>query len=281
MHRSFAAAAVEISFVTSAVAADLRPMVPKAPPAFAPGSYSWTGFYVGVQLGWQTQADDNDVSVVSTFPPPFGPGLAPVGFAGPIDLEGAVGGVHSGFNYQVGQLILGIEADIEASNVHGSVAGVTMIGAPVFPVTTSADLELNWQASVRGRLGFAIDRLLIYATGGVSFADFDANTTIAFLQPVVGPPGPDWPTGGAVSDSVLGFTIGGGFEWASLDNWTARLEYRYTEYDGFAQTLIGRPLVPVLVPGTPTEVTTGDISFHTVRLGVSYKFGGAQVVARY
>ena len=230
------AALVAISLVPT-MAADLgaRPVY-KAPVAAMPAE-NWTGFYIGGQVGYQWNADDQSVSA-----------------------DGVVGGGHAGFNWQFGQWVLGAEGDFEGSGVKGD--GTIPATAPVGPGTYSIDQ--NWQASLRGRLGWTWDRFMIYATGGGAWGNFDAVATN---------------TGGVSErwkDTLSGWTVGAGAEWGLWDNWTSRIEYRYTDFKSFDGTS------SVISPGS--SFGTDDLKFHTVRAGLSYRFGDfgkGPMVAKY
>jgi outer membrane immunogenic protein len=231
-----------LGFTAGAMAADLPARVAPVAPAFTPVPvFTWTGFYVGLQAGYTWGEDDNDL-VVTTGPAAFG-GVASA------DLEGFVGGAHAGFNYQFGSVVAGLEADIEGLAADGDVAVVAPAG------TLAISSEINFQGSLRARLGFAFDRALIYATGGLAFVNYDA--TYAFTPAAGGFTVVDF------DDTLWGWTIGAGIEYAITNNITTRVEYRYTQFDsqdnGFNFT--------GLVGSGNTEP-----EFHTVRAGISYKF---------
>ena len=241
----FAVAALATISTIPATAADMRARpVQKAPAMVAAmPAWNWSGFYIGGQVGYQWSDDDH--SVTATGVPGFGT-FGPFLF----ESDGAVYGGHAGFNWQAGQWVFGIEGDYEGSNVEGD--------GTFFPTGLSStfNLEQKWQASLCGRLGWvAWDRALIYATGGVAWAKFSNSGT--------------FDTGGATitegsSDTVNGWTIGGGIEWAMWQNWSARIEYRYTDFDSFSFTSTNF---------APAVVTTDDLTFHTVRVGLSWRFG--------
>ncbi len=132
---------------------------------------------------------------------------------------------------------------------------VRMLGATFAFPSVASDLEFI--GSLRARLGWAWDRALIYATGGLAYASFDTGDN-NFLGVGINPffaNGDD--------DTVWGWTIGAGVEWAFTNNLTARLEYRYTSFDRDNNTFF-------VTPGFNTD---DSADFHAVRLGVSYKFG--------
>lgn len=222
-----AAAALAVS-AGAAEAADLYTPPPVEPaPVYVPPPFTWTGFYVGLQAGYQF-AGEHTV---------FTPGGPP---PADLDPDGFVGGAHAGFNYQWGSIVLGIEGDVEFSGVEGD----AVYNGLAFAV------EGNWQGSVRARIGYAFDRLLIYGTGGWAFGSFDYAAVPA--------------AAGGVSDDAThnGYTVGGGVEYAMTDHITARIEYRYTDFDD-------EKLFPGF-GGAPYYNFNPDN--HAVRVGVSYKF---------
>lgn len=209
-----------------ATAADLP--YNEAPPAYVAPIFSWTGLYLGGQIGY-AWGNDNFSG--------YGPGYSFSGVnATP---SGVVGGGHVGYNYQLNQFVIGLEGDVE---------GLSYGKAYQFGNTTY-NSHIPVQGSIRGRLGFELDRALFYVTGGGSFADF--NTTY------------QTPFGfNSFSRSVAGWTIGGGIEYAITNNWTARAEYRYADYGSFTD-------YPYSAPGTSS---THHETTNAVRLGFSYKF---------
>jgi len=216
----------------TAVAADLGSsrLLPPAPdlPAF----YSWTGAYAGVQGGYSWGNDR-----VSRFLNGNG-----VGATSSYSTDSALGGGHVGFNYQFGSIVLGIEGDAEAVNARGgySDAGVT------------GRVQRDWQGSVRGRIGYAFDRFMIYGTGGAAFTEFDYRV----LNPATG-------LGERMQNSATGWNIGAGVNFAFTDNLILGAEYRYTDYGKVDH--LGRGAVPGLVSELEPKL-------HTVRASVAYKF---------
>ncbi|HLH11704.1 MAG TPA: outer membrane protein [Methylovirgula sp.] len=231
----------------------------KGPPVFAapppPPVFSWTGFYIGGQVGYQWGTTGWDLH--SEPPAPF----VAVGEPTYND-QGVVGGGHAGFNYQVAQFVFGVEGDIEGTSYRGT--GVEAVLAPgLITNTTRIDIE----GSVRGRIGWAWDRVLFYGTGGVAFADFKNG----FNAPTA--PFFDTATFGRV-----GWTAGGGVEYAIDPNWSVRVEYRYTDYGRYDFVIANPPV-------------SGTIGVHEherdnrVEAGFSYRFDmfspPAPVVAKY
>lgn len=242
MRRLFLSATALAAVAGSALAADLPSR--QAPPAYVPPPpvFSWTGLYLGGQVGYAwgrdsfSVTDPNGVLLVSSSYQP----------------NGVIGGAHVGYNLQLNWLVAGVEGDVEGTGYRKSatVGGVSF--ATRIPV----------QGSVRLRLGVALDRALLYVTGGAAFAGFD-NSYQTFL-------GFD-----EVSKTRSGWTVGGGIEYALTNNWTIRAEYRYADYGSFSDYLVNSAPIGTFVHHRETQ--------HAVRGGFSYKFGAAPapVVATY
>lgn len=209
----------------SALAADV--VVQEAEPI-----YNWSGVYVGAQAGYAWGDSTYNVDTNSAFVP--------------YDPNGWFGGIFSGYNYQFNNdVVVGVEGDFSFSDVK---AGRTIIYIPdPFP-GEYGDSQVKWQGTVRGRLGYAVDRFLPYVTGGVAFAKYDYSI------------GGSWGTK-QFSDNYAGWTAGAGLEYAFANNFTARVEYRYSDYGDKKYPFSGGAL-----PHT-TDLTT-----HDLRLGVAYKF---------
>jgi outer membrane immunogenic protein len=246
MRRLLLSATALAAVAGSALAADLPYRQP--PPAYVPPPlFSWTGFYLGGQIGYAWGRDSLSVTnpVLGTFiTSSYGP-------------DGVIGGAHVGYNLQLNTLVAGVEGDVEGTDYSTSAA----IGGVTFGT------KIPVQGSVRLRLGLALDRALLYVTGGAAFAGFDNTYQTIF--------GFD-----TISKTRTGWTVGGGIEYAVTDNWTIRAEYRYADYGKFSDYPVNSFPFPLL-PGTFVQNAETQ---HSVRAGFSYKFGGlsaAPVVATY
>lgn len=178
-------------------------------PAPAAALFNWTGFYLGGQIGYAWARDRQDLFTNA------GAFLVTTDNS----FTGFVGGGHAGFNMQSGQLVYGVEVDFEGKSLNTSFP----VGAP-FAATTFT-VKSDWQGSIRGRLGLAVDRALLYATGGVTFANYNHTYTTVpgFFD--------------SVTKIRTGWTVGAGLEWVLAANWTARAEYRYTDFGTVANNL--------------------------------------------
>lgn len=249
--------------VTSAsFAADLPNR--KAPPvAYVAPVFTWTGFYIGVDVGagWINPT-------INYWTPP-----APLTPNGSSRLSGAgiLGGLYAGYNWQLSNnFLVGLEADVEATGINQSTSTYyTNAGVPNV-TTIGANVNLPWQGSMRARVGVvAMPNLLIYATGGLAGAQINTKYTN-----LLGGGGQD-----SFSRTSAGWTLGAGVEAALMPNLIARAEYRFTQFDGARNHLLNAPIVLI----NPNVARTGKINENQVRVGLAYKFGAvaAPVVAKY
>jgi outer membrane immunogenic protein len=270
----------------AASAADLTPrLYTKAAPLAA--VYNWTGFYIGGNAGysWGRASTDGDltgtqnVSVFRTAGPTLVSSVNSVLAAAPLsgraNVDGFVGGGQIGYNWQAGQFLYGLEADIQGSNERGSADICAAPGCP--PALATTNHKLEWFGTVRGRVGvLPMDRLLLYVTGGLAYGEVSSNVT---AQPVT------W------SATKAGWTVGAGGEYALDNNWTVKLEYLYMDLgnvgnsSGSGTTVTNALNTPQTAFNTVTTTTftgSGGTSFtdHILRAGINYRFGGP-VVARY
>jgi outer membrane immunogenic protein len=230
----------------AANAADLKPApapVYTKAPMMAP-VFSWTGFYIGGNLGG---AWANTAITDSRFGLNFSNGNNGV----------FIGGGQVGFNYQVSNVVFGVEGDFDwAANNNNSVTGV--VGPLGHTFTASANDR--WMATVAGRLGYAIDRWLIYVKGGGGWVGANSFTVT------------DVTTGGSVTagsnNTISGWLVGGGFEWAFANNWSVRAEYDYFGLSGRSLTVPAT--FPVLAGDT---FTTSNNNIQTATVGINYRFG--------
>jgi outer membrane immunogenic protein len=271
MQRAALAISVLAISSISAFAADL-PMRTKAPPMAPIPVYSWTGFYVGGNVGYAWGNGDtfvNPLPSAATFVNLLPQTLSP-------DPKGVIGGVQAGYNWQSGQFVLGVEADIQGADVKGDARQSPIIqnnGTP-FPGAGFLNVHerLNWFGTARLRAGYTpVDRLLLYVTGGVAFGDVDYSAQTDF-RPVGTEQYP-----AAFSRTKVGWTAGAGAEWAFAQNWSAKAEYLFMDLGN--ESTIANPIPPLPPFQVGYSWKTQD---HIVRLGVNYKFGpGGPVVAKY
>jgi len=246
MKRILIAGALALAAGGQALAADLPPgpMPPRAPATYVPVAvpyYNWGGIYLGINGGYDGFGNSNWTN---------GP-LATS--TGSFSTKGFLGGGTLGANFQAGAFVFGVEGDLDWDNISGtSVAGCGFgAGAGI-----SCQTQQNWLGTARGRVGYAFDRILIYATGGGAFGNIKG--TINGSTPPLG----------TSSNTEFGWTAGAGIEYALAQNWTAKVEYLFVD---FANGSFG---IPAMGGPAPFPATTAAISLNEniVRAGVNYKF---------
>jgi outer membrane immunogenic protein len=227
-----------LSLTAGAMAADLPSRRAPSPVIATVPVFTWTGFYVGLNAGygWNTN-DDNAV---------FVPGVGFVSSGN--DDGGFVGGGQAGYNFQFGSFVAGVEADLQwadLGNDRDEFFGTT-------PTPFNGTSGLDYFGTVRARLGFAFDRALVYATGGFAYGGGDSGNCLVGTVLV-----------SCGDDSSVGWTVGGGVEYAITNNFTVKVEGLYVNLDR---------------GGDDTVFTTGilnnqdDLEFGVVRAGLNYKF---------
>ena len=217
----------------SAFAADLPSR--KAPPPVAyspPPMFTWTGFYMGLNAGAAIRDNRWGYS-----------GFVPFVPANSNNGVGFTGGGQIGYNWQMNSIVLGLEADLNYLSANNASNASYLYGA--------SNSTGGLLGTARGRLGFALDRWLIYATGGLAYGNayYDSYYPIAGL-PVY--------YGNSSSGMKLGWTVGGGVEYALSNNWSIKAEYLYTDIrrnSGYGAALWNQ-----------------STQNHVVRLGVNYHF---------
>jgi len=206
----------------SAYAADLpaRHMPVKAPVAVP--YYNWTGLYLGVNAGYAW----GRIGTV----------------AGNENLNGFAGGAQIGYNWQVNNFVFGLEADFQGSSQKSSASGID----PVLGAWSASD-RIRYFGTIRGRLGVAQDRWLVYVTGGYAYQNVAIDVATANF--------------GGFSDNQTkgGWTVGGGLEYAFAGPWTAGIEYLYLDSGNRDWTLGG-------------VTTSARVKNNVVRAKLNYRF---------
>ncbi len=257
---------------------------PPMAPVYVPPSFTWTGFYVGVNAGygWGNSNNNNNV---------LGFGAIPVGGFFPVNGNGNnggfVGGGQVGYNYQFGAgsgLVVGVEADLDYADIGGNKNNgvpftfVTTPGTVFFPGTGHGNSG-GYIGTARARVGYAFDRFLVYGTGGLAYGDIGrrnggglAVTQAGFVNPFTGAVAgatQTTPFGTNGNSTRTGWTIGAGVEYAVWQNWTVKAEYLYYNLGNGNRNnnafFVGAPFA---FAGNKNNNNDGSI----VRVGVNYKF---------
>jgi len=237
---SLLAVAFSLGFAQAASAAD---MPVKARPAPVPVPvFSWAGCYVGADAGYAWQRDTSTETIAAT-------GALSATQPGATNPHGLKGGGYLGCNYQFApSWIVGIEGDAEGADVAHSTA--TYAPSPDY-----YEARTRFQGSIRGRVGYAFDRSLLYVTGGIAFASI-TNHYVGLEA------------NGFTTDATstrTGWTVGGGWEYAFTNNWIGRIEYRYADFGTRTDTL---QFCATCAAANEAHRTTENV----VRVGIAYKF---------
>ncbi|MGA2892379.1 MAG: outer membrane protein [Xanthobacteraceae bacterium] len=230
--------AAMLSLVATGVfAADLPPAAPppQAPAVYVPAAlpaYNWGGIYVGINGGWG-----------------FGKATwtSRLGSGSDSDNGGVVGGTL-GFNYQMNAFVFGVEGDFDYSGIN------TGTSNSVCNISGTCQTGNTWLSTVRGRAGYAFDRVLLYLTAGGVFGS--VQTTF---------------NGVTTTRTQEGWTAGLGVEYAFAQNWTAKLEYLYADLGSTSVNCSSAGCLAVPPAGTPINASV-SLTDSLVRVGVNYKF---------
>jgi outer membrane immunogenic protein len=222
-----------------AFAADVTRLPSKAPVAAPSTVQNWTGLYGGVNAGYSWGRTDLGYALG---------GIPPVGTT--LDPNSFIGGGQVGYNWQVGSMVLGVEADVAWRD--GTDSATFTVGAAF----ATLNGEQNWGATLRPRIGFAANNWLIYGTGGAAFGNFKHSLTesVAGATRTV-----------ADSETKAGWTAGGGVEYAFRNQWSLGVEYLFLD---FGSTTLAQPAAGPFAPSTATF----DDKSHLLRAKVNYKF---------
>lgn len=219
----------------AALAADLAAGGPvyKAQPV-AP-TFTWAGFYLGFEGGgaWGRSDQRSDVGSVT----------------GGFDVNGGLLGAEYGTNWQFAHLVLGMESDASWVDLQMTTSELVPPSSPGFTARTNE----SYLGTSRGRIGYAEDRWLIFATAGLADALVEATS----MGPI-----------GSISQTKWrwGWTAGGGIEWAFAPQWSAKLEYLYADFGGHT------PYLNPLPAGFLNRANGVPLNENIVRIGVNYHF---------
>jgi len=271
---------------TPVKAADLRVL----PPASAAPGFSWTGAYVGANVGGAWGHADLSTSgdcSAPTSPPGYfcsqaagGANLLAIAAngTGSIDAKSATGGIQGGFNWQIGNVLYGLESDFSWFHLSG-----TRLVAANYPANTQnnavrttniyaigTSFETNSLFTLRGRLGWTASNLLAYATGGLALTNLRVANSFTDNVGALGAIG-----GASNSDQRTGWTVGGGLEWALNNHWTVRGEYLYVNFGNqriTAATTVTNPSPGFAGYSNALGTSASDLTVQIARGGINYKF---------
>lgn len=218
---SLLAAAIGLGAMPMSFAADM----PTKAPLASVSAYNWTGFYAGINGGYGNGNPNGQI--------------LPTFFLGNAVIEGGLIGGQVGYNYQMSRWVLGIEADWDWTDINGN---------PNFFGILSQTTKVKSLGSLRGRVGYAWDRFLVYGTGGWAWGTVESGATGLTTE----------------SNTLNGYALGGGVEYGLMPNVSVKAEYLYTHLD---------PKNYFIAQGCPGPCDMGA-NVHTFRLGANWRFGG-------
>jgi outer membrane immunogenic protein len=274
-----------------AMAADMPVRAPSVYRAPAP-AWSWTGFYVGGEVGAKWLNDRwTATSLFDGGGPVIGSTALPIDASSPrhYDITGARVGGYVGYNWQFdSKWVAGIEADAAWAHASSTQAGfpgcaiASICVAPGFATPNglpfggdTTRVTMNWDASVRGRLGYLVTPdTLIYGTGGVAFQNVEAfgqcgsliSSALCFTTTGQTAPSP----GITQSTTLVGWTIGAGVEAHLWGNWLLRAEYRYADFGAWSTSFAFPPPAPGV--GNNTYRLSNSVNTNIATAGLAYKF---------
>lgn len=207
---------------------------------YGPPVYKWSGLYIGGHAGLATGDTTGDADLVI------------FNVTTDYEISGAIYGGYIGYNYQAGNIVVGIE---------GTLSGASIKGDTTCLIALKCAREVDWMATLVGRLGYAMDKTMVYGVIGVAWADVETKVTDNILG------------GGLITlngdKNHTGFVIGFGIEHALSHNVIARIEYNHIDFRSethdLSVALFGVP-IPVTIP---TQV---NLDVDTIKIGVAVKF---------
>jgi outer membrane immunogenic protein len=191
----------------------------RVPPPPPPLFYNWTGLYVGAHVGG---------------------GFANLGVGD--TGSGVIGGAQVGYNYQVGQYVWGLEADVSGSGVKNNLMSIQTFAGPI-----TANFNWNSLTTLTPRLGYAFDSWLVYGKAGGAWADVSVSMNA-----------PGFGFAASTGGTASGWVVGVGAEYAFRNNWSAKVEYNHYDFGSDSGAFFAG----------------SSVSFDAVKAGINYKFGG-------
>jgi outer membrane immunogenic protein len=178
-------------------------------------------------------------------------------------------GVQARANWQTGPIVYGGEADFNALQLKEKIVTTGNFPVPFLgnQFALTENVNTDWLATLRARLGVTVaPNVLLYATGGAAFTDFGFSSS--YSDNAIGGAFPGGTGSGSSSNMSTGWTVGGGFEWAFVKNWSVKAEYLFVDFPSktFAVPTSNTPAF------SQTMQEKADLSASLARVGVNYKF---------
>jgi outer membrane immunogenic protein len=257
-HLALTAIAVGLLAVGPAIAADM----PLKAPIMAPVPWSWTGFYIGgnVGAGWGNKWWDNNDPLDNAFFFGFpGTGL------GTTSMDGFLGGGQVGFNWQNGLAVFGIETTWSWTDMKGHFAA----GLPG-TLTITPTSKLDWIGTVVGRVGVSVDHAFLYVGAGAAWTKEEDGA--ASFGPGFGGVFGSQNISYSASQTESGWTFLTGLEYAFSPNWSARLQYNFYDFENNSIKLLSGNPATTAITGATLGVST-PLRIHAIAAGLNFRFG--------
>jgi outer membrane immunogenic protein len=188
-------------------------------------------------------------------------------------LNGVIGGLQAGYNWQSANWVYGLEADIQWTGQKGSIAFSCVTAVPCgFPpaINTTIDQKLKWFGTLRGRVGTTTfsPTVIAYVTGGLAYGEITTDVTLSGANANAVATS----AAGSFSTTKAGWVVGAGVEGRIIGNWTGKIEYLYMDLG----TVSGGPLASLVAPAVRTNFANASFSSritdNILRVGLNYKF---------
>ena len=233
------------------------------PPSLLVPMFSWTGFYVGANIGaaWSNSSWTDTLTLTNFNNNNSGNGVF-------------IGGGQIGGNYQIGSFVIGGEWDFDWASNHNNSTGVFIPGVGNIVVNNND----RWITTVAARFGWAIDHWLLYGKAGGGWVGNNSLTVTNLTTGIQVTCGSFNGFGNSCSNSTGGWLVGAGFEYAFTNNWTVKAEY---DYLGLGNRTV---FVPAGALGTglvADTFTTNNRNVQMVKVGVNYLFNWGPPLTRY
>jgi outer membrane immunogenic protein len=252
-----ASAALAALIGTPALAADLAIKAPLPP---APPAWSWTGFYVGVNAGYSLAKDPFTQTLDEG-----GIGLISGSVDSRVTPNGGLFGGQAGYNYQAGNIVVGVEGDMQWSGARDTAGcGIECLNEGGMTATLgTAEQRIKWFGTARGRVGYTNNDWLLYVTAGGAWGGIDATTAVN--GSAIGLTA----ASNTTSFTKTGGAFGGGVEVHLGGQWTAKAEYLYMDLGNINDTLN----IPGGLGGGPAVAltTNSKVQDNIVRAGLNFK----------
>jgi len=267
-------AAIAGALVSPSYAADL-PVKARPSPMVAAPVATWTGFYAGVNAGGIFGASTDTVEPTGCFTNTAILCGGPLSNnplrtdTGNLNGSGFTAGGQAGYNWQTGAWVYGVETDFNYSSLNPTDSVSRALAAPlVGTLTHSVNEKLDWFGTLRGRFGYTpAPQWLLYATGGLAYGHINSSSSVMFSA------GTDTYVG-SISKVRVGWTAGGGAEYAFSPNWSFKAEYLYMDLGSFnyANTCTSPAVICTGFAQAPSYQTDLKVREHIVRVGLNYRW---------